>query len=71
VRDKNTILGAICTPQERARGTNCAHQQLSIFTALKFGASVGGEYGLTRKTWIERCKVLLKRQNLELLLEML
>jgi hypothetical protein len=51
---KNTISDAICTVQERAYGTNHAHQQLSIFTATKFRASVEGDHSLTHETWIER-----------------
>jgi hypothetical protein len=64
-------LGAISTAPERARGTNRAHEQLPIFTAPKFRASVGDEYGLTRETWMERAAKLLHCQNLEPLLKML
>jgi hypothetical protein len=48
-RGKNAISRTISTAPKRARGTNHAQEQLLIFTASKFRASVRDGYSLTRE----------------------
>jgi hypothetical protein len=52
--DKSAISCTISIAPDGARGTNYTQEQLPIFTAPTFRASVGDEYGLTRETRMKR-----------------